>query len=241
MRISATFALVIALVGLVAPTQAHSLKEMEDALSMRDKYFQAVDQPAPTFTLLNAAGEAVNLSDLRDKVVILNFIYASCGDVCPLHSVLISQLQSMINDTLMKDRVAFVSITTDPSNDTGQVLSDYGTSHGLDPNNWTFLTSPASEPEDTTRQLAKAYGLVFEQADGMQMHGIVTNVIDKRGQLRGRFHGLNFQPLSLVTFANGLVNDLDRPHPDPKPEGSLWSWFTSLFSAPGQPSNGGGL
>ncbi len=41
----------------------------------------------------------------------------------------------------------------------------------------------------------------------MQMHGLVTHVIDREGKLGGRFHGLNFEALSLMTFANALAND----------------------------------
>ena len=228
MRLSAILAIIIASVGIAMPAFAHSLKEVEDQLTGRDKYFQPVDQPAPGFTLENAEGQTVSLSDFRDRVVILNFIYTNCGDVCPLHSVVIAQLQSMINKTPMRDRVAFISITTDPKNDRGAVMTEYGTSHGLDPVNWTFLTSAADQPEDTTRKVAKAYGLEFTETEGgAQMHGIVTHVIDKKGEMRGRFHGLNFEPLTLVSFVNALVNDTQERHSEPPQD--LWSWITSLF------------
>jgi len=228
MRLFAILAIIIASVGSALPAFAHSLKDVEEQLTGRDKYFQPVDQPAPAFTLENAEGQPVSLSDFRDKVVILNFIYTNCGDVCPLHSVLIAQLQSMINKTPMRDRVAFISITTDPKNDKGAVLTEYGTSHGLDPVNWTFLSSPADQPEDATRKVAKAYGLKFTETDeGAQMHGIVTHVIDKRGEMRGRFHGLNFEPVTLVSFVNALVNDIQEGHSEPPQD--LWSWTTSLF------------
>lgn len=204
---------------------AHSLKELEDQLSGRDKYFQAVDQPAPGFTLVDATGREVSLADFLGKVVVLNFIYANCGDVCPLHSQLIVQLQSMINISPMKEEVAFISITTDPSKDNGAALTEYGEVQGLNPANWTFLTSPADQPEDTTRKVAKAYGLEFTEADGVQMHGVVTHVIDREGIMRGRFHGLGFEPVSLVTFANALINDHHAGDAAPGP----LSWFTSLF------------
>ncbi|HEX9871772.1 MAG TPA: SCO family protein [Candidatus Tectomicrobia bacterium] len=213
---------------LVTPVGAHSLEELESQLLGRDKYFQPVDQPAPAFSLIDAEDREVDLADYRGKVVILNFIYASCGDVCPLHSQLIAQLQSMINISPMKDRVAFISITTDPSHDRGSLLTEYGEAQGLDLVNWTFLTSPADQPEDTTRKVAKAYGLEFTEVEAMQMHGLVTHVIDREGKLRGRFHGLNFEALSLVAFANALANDAyaqGHSEPDQDP----WSWITNLF------------
>jgi protein SCO1/2 len=39
----------------------------------------------------------------------------------------------MINQTPMKEMVAFVTITTDPKRDRGPLLNDYGKAHGLDP------------------------------------------------------------------------------------------------------------
>jgi protein SCO1/2 len=47
----------------------------------------------------------------------------------------------MISDTPMKDLVIFVTVTTDPLNDTADAMRGYGTAHGLDPANWLFLTS----------------------------------------------------------------------------------------------------
>jgi len=234
MTIHRTVAWMTALLPILAgPVSAHSLEELGTQLSATEKYFQPVGLTTPDFALEDAAGRDVRMSDFRDKVVVLYFIYTTCGDVCPLHSVLIAQLQTMINQTPVKDRVAFVSITTDPQNDKGSVLTEYGESQGLDPVNWTFLTSGADQPEDTTRKIAKAYGLEFtETPDGAQMHGIVTHVIDRKGQLRGRFHSLRFDPVTLVTFVNALVNDVHRPGEQHEEANPIWSWLVSLFAVP---------
>lgn len=134
----------------------------------------------------------------------------------------------MINQTPMRDRVAFVTITTDPGHDTGAVLTKYGEAHGADPSNWLFLTTRPGQPEDTTCFLAKAYGLEFTQTeDCEQMHGVVIHVIDQDGRLKARFHGLKFEPLSLVTFVNALVNR-DLPNDGHGKSGPL-DWVKRLF------------
>ena len=210
--------------AIVPPAFAHSLEEVERNLDDKEKYFQAVDRQAPDFALQDASGRAVRMTDLRGKVVVLHFIYASCPDVCPLHADLIAQIQAMINRTPMKDVVRFVTITTDPKRDTGQVLHDYGTAHGLDPVNWMFLTATPDEPEDVTRKLARSYGLEFTQTeDGDQMHGVVTHVIDQDGRLRARFFGLQFDPVNLVVFVNALVNRAQASH-----EHGGQSWLDKL-------------
>jgi protein SCO1/2 len=205
--------LTLLFISVTAAAWAHSLKDLEALLGDKEKYFQSLDKAAPSFALEDADGKPVQLSDLRGKVVVLHFIYAGCPDVCPLHADRIAEIQSMVNQTPMKAQVQFVTITTDPKSDTPDVLRAYGEQHRLDPANWTFLTTDAGQPEDTTRKLAGQFGHKFmKQEDGYQVHGIVTHVIDKKGRWRANFHGLRFEPTNLLVFINALVNDAQRAH-----------------------------
>lgn len=229
MRSIVNWVLLLAMSVAVAPMAlAHSIDELETMLGDKEKFFQPVAEPAPDFTLRNADGGAVGLTDFRGKVVVLHFIYASCPDVCPLHAEKIAEVQTMVNDTPMKEQVQFVTVTTDPMNDTSQVLRDYGPAHGLDPVNWTFLTTVPDHPEDATRRLAELYGHRFDKTeDGYQMHSVVTHVIDKDGRWRANFHGLKFEPVNLVLFVNGLVNDAQQAHAHEQP--GWWHRLWNLF------------
>ncbi len=225
---SSVAALSLALVtATVMAAGAHSLKELESQLDDREKYFQPTDKDAPGFELRRAAGRTVQLADFQDKVVVLHFIYTNCPDVCPLHADRIAQIQEMVNQTPMKEQVQFVSITTDPENDTADVLRSYGPAHGLDPVNWVFLTSGSDRPSET-RELAGRYGHKFTKTGGgYQMHGVVTHVIDRAGRWRANFHGLEFNPTNLVLFVNALVNDVHNGHGNE--EKSLWDTLWNLF------------
>jgi protein SCO1/2 len=206
--------------AMAVPVAAHSLKELEGQLGEREKYFQPFDKDAPGFELENADGRVVRLADFQNRVVVLHFVYTNCPDVCPLHAERIAEIQEMVNQTPMKDRVQFISVTTDPKNDTAEVMRDYGPLHGLDPANWMFLSSGTEKPEDTTRKLAEQYRHKFTKTDeGYQIHGVVTHVIDREGRWRANFHGLRFQPTNLVFFINALVNDEHkaREHRDVTP------------------------
>ena len=215
-------------VALIAAARAHSLEEVDRDLYAKEKYFQPVDNATPDFALQDANGATVRWGDFRGRVVILNFIYTNCTDECPLHAERIAQIQAMVNLTPMKSAVAFITITTDPKRDNGKVLTDYGAAHGLDPANWTFLTAATDQPEDLTRRLAKSYGLEFTQtAEGPQMHGVVTHVIDLDGRLRARFHGLEFEPTNLVVFVNALVNHAQTPHHHDDP--GFWGELKGMF------------
>jgi protein SCO1/2 len=201
---------------------------LDKVMGSRELFFQVIDQPAPAFELADADGNIVRLSDFADKIVILNFIFAGCTDVCPLHSALIADVQGKINITPMRDMVQFITVTTDPVTDTPDVLRAYGEVHGLDPRNWVFLTRRPDDPEDATRKLAETYSLRFVPLDaGQQMHGVVTHVIDRGGRLAARFHGLRFNPMNLVLYVNGLTNSPQRPE-EPTERG-WWESVKGLF------------
>lgn len=186
---------------------AHSPDEVLRELREKEPYLQLADQEAPGFALEDPDGRKVALGDFRGKVVVLNFIYARCTDVCPLHSELIARIQEQVNATLMRDQVQFITVATDTEDatDTAQLMRAHGKAHGLDPANWVFLYRGGGKP-DVGILLAKAYGLEFTQAaESVQMHGVVTHVIDQKGILRARFHGLKVQPLSVTAFVNTLL------------------------------------
>ena len=225
-RLCISFAALLMLVPAAA--SAHSLDEVEKMLGDGEKYFQQIDKPAPDFTLQMADGRTVKQAELRGQVVVLNFIYTSCPDVCPLHSEKIAEVQGMINETPMKDLVTFVTVTTDPVNDTADVMRGYGRAHGLDPVNWLFLTKLQEQPENSTRELAEAFGHRFDKTDdGFQMHGIVTHVIDGEGRWRANFHGLKFQSINLITFVNALTNGSVPKHGHGRR--SWWESVTDYF------------
>jgi len=191
----------------VGSAAAHSLKAFEDRLHKREAYVEIVNKKAPEFTLQNADGTQVRLSDFAGKVVVLSFVYTNCPDVCPLHSEAIASIQEAVNGTPMKGLVQFVTITTDPQRDTPVAMQSYGPVHGLDPVNWVFLTSGTDKP-GVTRELAGRYGLKFTPSkDGYQMHGVVTHLIDKSGNLRARYHGLKFNETNMIVHINALTND----------------------------------
>ena len=95
--------------------------------------------------LLNQDGESVRFySDvLAGRVVLLNVIFTSCEDACPL----ITRKLKEVRDALGKDaaQVHFISLTSDPANDSPQALKAYARKHGADDPNWTFLTGPKEQ------------------------------------------------------------------------------------------------
>jgi protein SCO1/2 len=92
----------------------------------------------PDVKLLDADGAGVPLrSRLADKPVILNFIFTSCGAICPVMSTTFSQVQAALGPE--QEAVRMVSISIDPEQDTPAALKAYAGKYGAGPQ-WQMLT-----------------------------------------------------------------------------------------------------
>ncbi len=202
------FSLVIGLtLWTLAASQAaaHSAEELREG----EPFLQLTASPAPDFALEDAGGRTIRLADYRGKVVVLNFLYARCKEACPLQSLMLANVQAQINATPMRDQAQFVTVATDTEDPapTIEILRAYGKVYGFDPANWVILYRGAAAAPDAGIKAAKTYGLVFEKVSGqeVQMHAVVTHVINQHGVLRARFHGLRFKPEHLTEFVNILL------------------------------------
>lgn len=100
---------------------------------------------APTFTLTDQLERPVRSDDLRGRVVVANFIYTNCPDICPLLSLHMQALQERLRQEGLPGReVQLLSFTVDPARDTPAVLRAYAERYRADPDAWRFLTGPES-------------------------------------------------------------------------------------------------
>jgi len=121
----------------------------------------------PNVPLTTHEGKTVHFFDdlIKDKVVVINFIYTHCADSCPLETAQLIRVQKIMGDRLGKD-VFFYSITIDPENDTAATLKEYRERFKA---RWTFLTGD----KDDIILLRKKLGLYIEEIqDGSNNHNV---------------------------------------------------------------------
>ncbi len=94
----------------------------------------------PNVPLTTHEGETVRFFDdlIKDKVVMINFIYTSCPDSCPLETARMLEVQGILGNRVGRD-VYMYSISIDPDTDTPEVLARYAANYQVGPG-WTFLT-----------------------------------------------------------------------------------------------------
>jgi protein SCO1 len=91
---------------------------------------------------------------LKDRVVVISFMYTRCDGLCPPAIVTMHKLQEAL--ARRPGREVFLhSITLDPEYDTPAVLARYAAAVGAGPR-WRFLTGSAGNIESIRRRLGIA-------------------------------------------------------------------------------------
>lgn len=118
----------------------------------------------PNVPLITHEGKTVRFFDdlIKDKVVVINFIYTRCPDVCPLETAQLAEMQAILGDRVGKD-VFMYSISIDPEYDTPEVLKAYAESYKIGPG-WLFLTGKESDIVLLRRKL----GLYIAEIQGVR-------------------------------------------------------------------------
>ncbi|MEG0859624.1 MAG: SCO family protein [Pseudomonas sp.] len=128
--------------------------QAEDATPWGAGYF-------PNTRLTDQDGQQVRFFDdlIKDKVVVINFIFTGCGDSCPLETARLRQVQQLLGERVGRD-VFFYSISIDPLSDTPEVLKAYAARFKVGPG-WRFLTGDKEQIDALRRRL----GLFIEGVD----------------------------------------------------------------------------
>jgi len=158
--------------------------------------------PAPDFALTMQDGARVGLADLRGKVVVVTFIYATCADTCPLLTAKLVGIQRRLGGD--GARVRFVAITVDPVKDTPEALRRYAGGHGAKAPGWLFLTGT----EEEIGEVARRYGIyVKKRPAGDVDHTFLTSLIDGEGVLRVQYLGVRFDPGEFLGDLRSLLSE----------------------------------
>lgn len=80
---------------------------------------------------------------LRNRVVLLSLIHTQCKEACPQLVDRLKEVRHALGSQV--DNVYFITLTSDPKNDTPQVLKAYAREHGVDKHNWIFLTGDEAQ------------------------------------------------------------------------------------------------
>jgi len=100
---------------------------------------------------------------LKDRVVIINFIFTNCQDACPMMTRKLIQTRAMMAEPV-RDKVWFVSISIDPTRDTPEAMKEFAAKNGVDDSRWIFLTGQEGNLGHIVKKLGQYTGEVEDHS-----------------------------------------------------------------------------
>jgi protein SCO1/2 len=160
--------------------------------SAAQKYFTDV-------VLINQSGEKMRLySDLlKDKVVIIDFFFATCQGSCLPMNRNLQKVQEALGDRVGRD-VHIISISVDPAVDTPASLREYAKKLNARPG-WYFLTGDKANVDFALRKLG-------QYVENKQDHTNIFIIGNERTGLWKKAFGLA-KSEELIKVVESVLND----------------------------------
>lgn len=154
------------------------------------------------FSFINQEGKTITNDDIKGKIVVVEYFFATCKGICPKMNENLSKVYQKFKGN--KD-VMILSHTVDPKKDTVAALKAYSMRFDADPSQWMFLTGDKKELYEMARYsyLISAEddtaGISVDQDFIHDKHYIL---VDHLGRVRGFYDGLELKDI------DKLINDI---------------------------------
>src|SRR6185503_17850920 len=113
---------------------------------------------------------------IRGKVALINFMFATCTNQCPLATANLVKVQDALGDRVGRD-IVMVSVTVDAYTDTPGTLNRYAQRYGIKPG-WHLITGRQQDLDLIRRRL----GVLDAAVDKTQHTGILVFGNETTGQ-----------------------------------------------------------
>ena len=189
------------------PLAATRLKLLTRIAGAAPARLLTVGETVPDFRLINQKRRPVALSDLRGRVVAINFVYTSCGlpDFCLRIANNFGVLQRRFKAQLGRDLV-LLTVTFDPVHDAPEVLAHYASQWEADSAAWHFLTGPVSD----VQRVCHLFGVDFFPDEGLMNHSLHTAIIDRDGKMVANIEGNQFTADQLSDLTKAVLDSRIR-------------------------------
>ena len=142
------------------------------------------------FNLVNQEGRKFSNRDVAGSVLLVNFVFTRCPDVCSTLTHTMAQVQERLKGTAKS--IQLITVSVDPDFDKPLVLKEYAQKNNADLSTWSFLTgSRDAIRKFVVGNFAIPMG-VEESKDkedmgaGFQIaHGENFVMVDQLGRIRG--------------------------------------------------------
>ena len=139
------------------------------------------------FSFLNQDSIAINQSVIDNKIHVANFIFTSCGSICPT----MTKHLKIVSDSLKNDEdVVFLSYSVTPWIDKPSVLKKYLKTNKIQNRHWQFLTGEKNKIYTLARKFYFAEEDIGFSKDSTEfLHTEHFVLVDKTKRIRGIYNG----------------------------------------------------
>lgn len=137
----------------------------------------------PDVVLRNQDGRAIRFYDdlvAGDHTVVIHFMYAQCGDICPATTANLARVQRLLGERAGRE-VRLASISIDPEHDTPAILKAYAALFEARPD-WQFLTGRRHDIDRLRRALGAFERDPARDRDKSQHTGLLVYGNQARGR-----------------------------------------------------------
>ena len=161
----------------------------------------SIGSPLGRYAFVDSSGQVRSLDSFTGQPLIVSLIYTGCADVCPTVSEQLAYAVEVAQDTFGVDAFSVVTIGFDADNDTPARMKSFAASHGINIENWHFLSGDAA----TIERFADDLGfLFFPSAAGFQ-HMTRTTIIDAEGVVYRHLYGADIEAPHLMEPMKDLI------------------------------------
>lgn len=139
-------------------------------------------RPVPGVMLEDMKGHEVALLPQDGEVVLVEFIYTVCGDICQIAAADFADIRDQLRARGVKARL--ISLSFDPARDTPEQMALYGDAYGADGDLWTVARP---DPEELQDLLALFDVIVIPDEWGGFQHNAAIHVISPEGAFSAAF------------------------------------------------------
>ncbi len=138
--------------------------------------------------LRNQFGDTVSFTDLKGKIIVLDFFFTRCPTICPQLARAMKRLQNSFakNDSI----VQFISISVDPLHDSVARLRKWAEKFNVNPDSWWLLTGNRDSIYNFAIHEIKA-NIADVNVDTAFVHTENFFLIDKERIVRGWYNGFD--------------------------------------------------
>lgn len=193
--------------GTATPCLAHSADEpggdataafAADAAIARSE--SAVGRRLGDYSFVTDEGR-LEFLDLRGQPLVLNLVYTSCADVCPMIVQSLGRAVAVADEAFGAGRFAVLTVGFDAVHDTPLRLRAFAAAQGIDRRDWHFASADGATIERLAADLGFTY---FASPKGFD-HLAQTTIIDGEGRVYRQVYGADFSTPAIVEPLKDLV------------------------------------